>query len=291
MSEKIEAKDTIFCKKPSLNLRGELVTIDKPWVMGILNIGPDSFYDGGLYQQTHLALGQCEKMLSEGAQIIDIGAASSKPRATALTADEEWKRLENTVNSIRKEFPKAYLSVDTYHAAVAEKTAHIGADIINDISGGTLDLEMAKTMAKIKLPYILMHMQGNPQNMQQNPQYEHVFKEIAHFFSEQLALFTQAGVADVILDPGFGFGKTLKHNYELLAALDKFKIFKNPLLVGLSRKSMIGNLLDVPAKETLNGTTAAHVIALQNGAQILRVHDVKEAVEAVKIVTFTQNLG
>lgn len=289
MFEKTGAKDTIFSKKRSLNLRGKLVTIDEPWVMGILNLTPDSFFDGGKFTNTKLAVQQCQTMIDEGARIIDIGASSTRPGAERLSPEEEIARLREPLSGIRKEFPEAILSVDTFQAEVARAAAGMGADIINDISGGTMDDEMAKAMGEIKLPYILMHIQGNPQTMQQNPQYENVFMEVSKFLSQQIRKFTEHVVADIIIDPGFGFGKTVEHNYELLNHLNDFRFLERPILAGFSRKSMINKVLNTKPEDALNGTTILNTMALQNGADILRVHDVKQAVEAVKIVTFAQN--
>ncbi len=289
MLKKTGAKDTIFSKKRSLNLRGRLVIIDEPWVMGILNLTPDSFFDGGKFSSTQLAVQQCQSMLEDGAKIIDIGASSTRPGAERLSPNEEIARLKETLSTIRKEFPEALLSVDTFQAEVARAAADMGADIINDISGGTMDDEMPKAMSEIKLPYILMHIQGNPQSMQQNPQYKNVFMEVSKFLSQQMRKFTEQGVADIILDPGFGFGKTVEHNYSLLNHLADFQLFERPLLVGFSRKSMINKVLGTKPEDALNGTSILNTMALQKGADILRVHDVKQAVEAVKIVTFAQN--
>ncbi len=289
MFEKTGAKDTIFSKKRSLNLRGRLVTIDEPWVMGILNLTPDSFFDGGKLTNTQQAVQQCQTMLAEGARIIDIGASSTRPGAERLSPEEEIGRLKESLIAIRKEFPEAILSIDTFQAEVARAAADMGADIINDISGGTMDDDMPKAMGEIKLSYILMHIQGNPQTMQQNPQYENVFMEVSKFLSQQIRKFTEHGVADIIIDPGFGFGKTAEHNYELLNHLSDFQFLERPILVGFSRKSMINKVLNTKPEDALNGTTVLNTLALQNGVDILRVHDVKQAVEAVKIVTFAQN--
>ncbi len=289
MFEKTGAKDTIFSKKRSLNLRGRLVTIDEPWVMGILNLTPDSFFDGGKLTNTQQAVQQCQTMLAEGARIIDIGASSTRPGAERLSPEKEIARLKEPLTAIRREFPEAILSVDTFQAEVARAAADMGADIINDISGGTMDDDMLKAMGEIKLPYILMHIQGNPQTMQQNPQYKNVFMEVSKFLSQQIRKFTQNGVTDIIIDPGFGFGKTVEHNYELLNHLSDFQFLQRPILVGFSRKSMINKVLNTKPEDALNGTTVLNTLALQNGADILRVHDVKQAVEAVKIVTFAQN--
>jgi len=284
------AKDTNFKQNHLLNLRGNLLEIDHPLVMGILNLTPDSFYDGGKYQDEHAAVLQCRQMLQEGADIIDIGAASTRPGADLVSFDEELKRLQH-FELLRKEFPEAIFSIDTYNSETARAMADHGADIINDISGGTIDPQMPQTMAEIKLPYVLMHIKGTPAEMQKNPQYGNVYKEVAYFFSLQIRKFLEAGVNDLILDPGFGFAKTLEHNYQLLNDLALLKNFEFPLLVGFSRKSMVNKVLNTKAAEALNGTTVLNTIALQKGADILRVHDVKEAREAVKIVTFTQNFS
>jgi len=285
------AKDTIFCKKHLLNLGGKPYSIDSPMIMGILNITPDSFHDGGQYTTVAKATFKVREMIDEGAAIIDIGACSTRPGAKALSPKEEIARLKTMLPSLKKEFPEIIFSLDTYQAEVARAGADMGVHIINDISGGTMDKNMAKAVADIKLPYILMHIQGTPQNMQQSPEYKDVFEDVSYYFSRQMNKFLDAGVADIILDPGFGFGKTLEHNYALLATLDLFRIFQRPLLVGASRKSMINKLLDISSKDALNGTTVVNTIALQKGADILRVHDVKAAAEALKIVTFTQNFS
>jgi len=288
---KNEAKDTIFCKTHLLNMGGKPYSIDSPMIMGILNITPDSFHDGGKYNTAENAVNRVREMLNEGASIIDIGPSSTRPGAASLSAKEETDRIKTVLPTLKKEFPDTIFSLDTYQAEVARAGADMGVHIINDISGGTMDAKMPKTMANIKLPYVLMHIQGTPQNMQKDPQYKNVFEEVSYFFSKQMNTFLDAGVADIILDPGFGFGKNLDHNYELLAKLDLLKIFQRPILVGVSRKSMINKLLDISAKDALNGTTVVNTIALQKGADILRVHDVKAAAEALKILTFTQKFS
>ena len=259
-----------------------------PKVMGILNLTPDSFYDGGKFQDKKEMLQQVETMLSEGASIIDVGAFSSRPSASLISMEEERSRLQPALISIMKEFPSAILSVDTYRSEIAKLAINEGASIINDISGGKFDSKMFETIAQLKVPYIMMHMQGKPKTMQHKPTYEDVFKEVFYFFTEQLKKLNQLGVNDVILDVGFGFGKTLNHNYELLRKLKHFHPLNCPVLVGLSRKGMIQKVIESTAAESLNATTAAHVIALQNGANLLRVHDVKAAKEAVEIVDFYQ---
>lgn len=289
MLTKNEAKDTIFCKKHLLNLGGKLYPIERPMIMGILNITPDSFHDGGKYNTASKAVERVQQMLDEGADIIDIGPSSTRPGAAALSTKEEIQRMAEVLPELKKHFPDTIFSLDTYQAEVARAGADMGVHIINDISGGTMDADMPKAVADIKLPYVLMHIKGTPQNMQKDPQYKDVFEEVCYFLSRQMNTFLEAGVADIIIDPGFGFGKTVEHNYELLAKLDLFKIFQRLLLVGVSRKSMINKLLDISAQDALNGTTVVNTLALQKGADILRVHDVKAAAEAAKIVTFTQN--
>ena len=252
--------------------------------MGILNITPDSFYDGGKFNSDKNWLSQTKKMLFEGADIIDIGAISTKPGAKEINEEEELSRLIPVIKSIKKEFPEIIISVDTYRANVAQQAVCEGAAIINDISAGTFDKKMIQTIAKLNVPYIMMHIQGTPENMQQAPVYDDVIREIIVFFSKQIELCKQAGINDIIIDPGFGFGKTIEHNYQILNNLEMFKIFELPVLVGISRKSMINKLLKTNATEALNGTTSANTIALMKGANILRVHDVKQASEVIKIV-------
>ena len=274
-----------FEVKNTLQYNGNLIDLTTPLVMGILNITPDSFYDGGRFDSLDKAVAHTAEMLAEGASIIDIGACSTRPGADEITADEELKRLIPIITEIRKSFPSAILSVDTFRAVVAEKVVYtIGDCIINDISGGTLDNHMFETVARLKVPYVLMHIQGTPQTMQKNPTYENVTKEVIKHLSEGVFRLHEMGVCDVIIDPGFGFGKTVEHNYELLNNLEYFSIFDLPILVGISRKSMINKVLHITPDEALNGTTVLNTIALMKGANLLRVHDVKEAVEAVKLV-------
>ena len=285
------AKDTIFYPKRSLNINGKLLSLNSPWVMGILNVTPDSFYDGGKYEQEESTRKQIRKMLEEGARIIDVGAASSRPGAESISPSEEIARLKPALGILGNEFPEAIVSVDTYQSEVVRGAVYMGAHIVNDISGGTLDKMMFKTVAGLKVPYVMMHMLGKPKNMQNSPTYGDVFESVCLFFSQQLEKLKDLGVSDVILDPGFGFGKTLEHNYQLINRLEDFRIFDEPILAGISRKSMIYKLLDTAPEEALNGTTVLNTICLQKGASILRVHDVKAAVEAIKILTFTQNLA
>jgi dihydropteroate synthase len=258
--------------------------LSTPVVMGILNITPDSFYDGGKHSGDKDILTHAEFMLKEGAAIIDIGPQSTRPKSTLISADEEWKRLSSILKALRKEFPKAVFSVDTFYSSVAEKAIAEGADIINDVSGGTMDEKMFETVARLNVPYVLMHIQGTPQTMQANPHYENVVKEVMDFFVEGIQKLTAMGMNDIIIDVGFGFGKTQKHNYQLMNALDLFKWFEKPVLVGVSRKSIVSKVLEIKTEEALNGTTVLNTIALLKGASILRVHDVKEAMEAIRLV-------
>ena len=268
----------------TINCKGILIDVSSPKVMGILNITPDSFYDGGKYKNEADILFQTEKMLNEGATFIDVGAYSSRPGAAHISEKEELKRILPVIDLLVKYFPEIIISVDTFRSEIAKKTIENGAAIINDISGGKMDEKMFQTVAELQVPYILMHMLGTPQNMQQNPVYEDVTKDIIRFFSEQIFKLHQLKMNDIIIDMGFGFGKTLQHNYEILSNLALFKNLDAPILIGVSRKSMLYKPLDITANEALNATTEANTIALLNGANILRVHDVKEAVEAIKIV-------
>lgn len=269
----------------TINCKGELIDLSSPKVMGILNVTPDSFYDGGRYKKESDILYQTEKMLSEGATFIDIGAYSSRPGADHVSLDEELKRIVPVVRLLINEFPNIRISIDTFRSEVVKATIAEGASIINDISGGNMDDRMFATIAELQIPYIMMHMQGTPQNMQQNPSYENVINEVYYFFTEQLRQLNDLKVNDVILDIGFGFGKTIEHNYELLHHLNFFQNLGVPILTGVSRKSMLYKVLDLTAKEALNATTVANTIALLNGSNILRVHDVKEAMEAIHIVS------
>ncbi len=278
-------KDTFFSKKRTLNIRGSLFDLSRPTVMGVLNITPDSFYDGGRYQRKDHILKRVEELVSEGAAFIDIGAYSSRPGAQHLTEKEECSRLKPIVTQIRKKYPETILSVDTFRAGIArEMVREYGVDMINDISAGGMDKEMFDTIADLHVPYIIMHMQGTPVNMQDHPTYENVTREIMHYFSEKIQALSLLGVADIIVDPGFGFGKTLDHNYELLANLESFNMLELPVMAGLSRKSMIYKLFGTTPDEALNGTTVLHTIALLKGIDILRAHDVKEAMEAIALV-------
>jgi len=252
--------------------------------MGIVNVTPDSFFDGGKLKGESELLAHVEKMVNEGASILDVGAVSTRPGSQLVSTKAELERLLPAVNAIRSHFPEIPLSVDTFRSWVAVRVIdEIGPVMINDISGGSLDSKMFETVARLKIPYVLSHIQGTPLNMQENPQYDDVVKDIGAFFSEKVKRLTKLGAEEILLDPGFGFGKTLDHNYELLNRLDAFKVFQLPVLVGLSRKSMIWKSLETNVDDALNGTTVANTMALLGGADILRVHDVKEAVEAVKM--------
>ncbi len=268
----------------SINCKGKLVDLSIPKVMGILNLTPDSFYDGGEYDSEKKVLLQTEKMLLEGAAFIDIGAYSSRPGAKHINEREELSRLKPNLKSIIHEFPDSLVSIDTFRSSIAEQCIDLGACMVNDISAGNLDDQMFKTIANLQVPYIAMHMQGTPQNMSDETNYEYLINDIVFYFSKKINQLEALGVNDIILDVGFGFSKTMDQNYELLHQLNLLSIFENPILTGISRKSMLYNLLDISSMESLNATTVANTIALLNGSSILRVHDVKQAVEAVKIV-------
>ena len=268
----------------TINCKGTLLDLNSPKVMGILNITPDSFYDGGMYKDEISILNQTEKMLIDGATFIDVGAYSSRPGAAEVSEEEELKRIVPVIELLIKKFPDIIISVDTFRSKVAKETISLGAAIINDISGGNLDSKMYETIAKLEVPYILMHMAGTPKTMQNNPTYEDVTKDLIYFFSEKIDQLHRLNVSDIIIDVGFGFGKTIEHNFQLLRNMSLFQHLDKPILAGLSRKSMLYKTLDISAQEALNATTSANTIALLNGANILRVHDVKEAVEAVTLV-------
>jgi dihydropteroate synthase len=279
------AKDTFFNKKTTLNACGKLIDLRSPKVMGIINITPDSFYQASRKQNADEAVTQAGKMLAEGAHFLDIGAYSSRPGAIDISVQEETDRLLPVVEAIVKTYPQAVLSVDTFRSGVALAAIKAGAHIINDISGGQLDEEMFATVAKLQVPYIMMHMKGTPQTMVQQASYTDVFGEVFDYFAERHYRLREMGVHDVIIDPGFGFAKTHEHSYELLSRLQEFERLELPILAGVSRKRMIYNLTGGTAADALNGTTVLNTIALSKGANILRVHDVKEAVEAVKLWT------
>jgi dihydropteroate synthase len=268
----------------TINCKGRLIDLSSPKVMGILNITPDSFYDGGRLNSEREILAHVETMLNEGAFFIDIGAYSSRPGAAHIDEDEELQRILPVIQMILKRFPEALLSIDTFRANVAERCVHAGACMINDISAGNLDPHMMQTISALGVPYIMMHMKGTPQNMQHQTDYSDLLKDILFYFSQKIASARQLQVVDLIIDPGFGFAKTLEQNYKLLTNLNLFQTLDLPILVGLSRKSMIYKALETSAKEALIGTVSLNTVALQKGANILRVHDVKQAVESVKLM-------
>ncbi len=270
-------------KNLSLNCKGQLIDLSTPKVMGILNITPDSFYDGGQFKDSKSILLQTEKLISEGATFVDVGAYSSRPGANFVSENEELHRIIPVVELILKHFPKTLISIDSFRANVIRECVNAGAVISNDISAGHLDDQMMKTIGELGIPYIMMHMRGTPQTMQNLTHYDHLVTEIFSYFSERVQLAKQHKIMDVVIDPGFGFAKTLSQNYELLGKLEFFQNLNCPILCGVSRKSMIYKTLNCLPKEALNGTTALNMVALMNGTNILRVHDVKEALECVKL--------
>jgi len=281
-----------FQNQKTLNLNGKVINLSSPLVLGVLNITPDSFFDGGRYNSLEAAVERASELVEEGADIIDVGAVSTRPGAELIDWQSETERLLPLVGELVSSFPGINISVDTYNSKTARIAVENGACMVNDVSAGEIDPKMFETIADLKVPYIIMHMKGTPKNMQQNPVYDDIFKEIAAFFSQKIARLKELGVHDIIIDPGFGFGKTLDQNYELLRLLPYFKIFDQPLLVGVSRKSMAYKLLNIEPNDALNATTSLNTIALLNGAKILRVHDVREAKEAIAIVEkFTERLS
>ena len=274
----------VFVQKKYINCRGQLLNLSQPVVMGIVNITPDSFYAASRCVDEKSILNRVENIINEGGKIVDLGAYSSRPGAEHISQEEEIKRLLPALQIIRKHFPDIPISIDTFRASVAKKTVEEGeADIINDISGGNMDDMMFDTIAQLNVPYILTHIQGTPQTMQNEPLYDDLMRDITIWFAQKINLLRSKGVNDIIIDPGFGFGKTLDQNYLLMKKLSSFAVFELPLLVGISRKSMIYKLLDTTPEQSLNGTSVLNTIALQNGANILRVHDVKNAVECVNL--------
>jgi len=269
--------------KTTLNCRGQLLSLENPVVMGILNVTPDSFYDGGKFTGEAAVLQQVEKMLTEGASIIDIGGMSSRPGAETISESEELSRVLPSVESILRRFPEAILSLDTWRSEVARQGVAAGVQLINDISAGQFDDHFYQTVANLQVPYVLMHMQGTPKTMQQDPDYEDVVQEVLDFMIAEVGKLRALGVKDIVIDPGFGFGKTVEHNYQLLKNMHIFKILDLPVLAGVSRKSMICKVLKINPPAALNGTTALHMIALQQGAKILRAHDVREAMEVIRL--------
>ena len=269
----------------TINCKGNLIDLSSPKIMGILNVTPDSFYDGGSYKNEAEIISQVEKMLNDGATFIDVGAYSSKPGSEFVSEEEELNRVLPVIDLLLSKFPNVLLSIDTFRSKVAKQAINKGATLINDISAGMLDDNMLQTVAELQVPYVMMHMKGTPETMQSLATYKDVVKEVMFYFSERINAARKLGINDVIVDPGFGFAKTLEHNYEIMQKLDFFSILELPILVGISRKSMIYKLLETTPKEALNGTSVLNTIALQKGAQILRVHDVKEAQECIKIFT------
>ena len=281
MNTKINEKKTI-----EYSCNGKIIKFNKPLIMSIVNITPDSFYDGGKYDSESDVLKDVEDKINSGANIIDIGASSTRPNSDEITEKEEWQRLKGVLISVRANFPDILLSVDTYRASVAKKSADHGIDIINDISGGNLDSLMFETVADLNIPYILMHIQGSPKTMQNNPKYLNVVQEVKKDFESKITQLINLGFNKIILDPGFGFGKSLENNYQLLKSLNVFSSFNYPILAGVSRKSMINRVIGTNPVTALNGTTVLNTIALQNGASILRVHDAFEAKQAIELVEF-----
>jgi dihydropteroate synthase len=274
---------------PSIQIQGKTLDFHSPRIMGVINLTENSFFEGSRVNNDSALLKKVENMIEDGADFIDLGATSTKPGSKLSTSKDELLKIIPAVEKIKANFPDAYISIDTYHADVAKEAVAHGAHIINDISGGSFDPKMFETIGKLKVPYVLMHIQGKPENMQQNPQYEDVVKEVIFTLSKKVNQLYLAGANDIIIDPGFGFGKTLEQNYQLLNALEQFQLFNLPVLVGLSRKSMVNKVLQTDADQALNGTTVLHTLALQKKAHILRVHDVKEAKQVINILNFAEN--
>jgi dihydropteroate synthase len=268
----------------TINCKGKLIDLSTPKVMGILNVTPDSFYDGGRFKNESSIINQVEFMLSEGATFIDVGAYSSRPGADHVSETEEGNRIIPIIKLLVKQFPEINLSIDTFRSKIAHECINYGAAMINDISAGKLDDKMLETVGKLQVPYVMMHMKGTPQSMHQHADYKDLMKEIIYYFSERIAEARAHKIIDIIIDPGFGFSKTLEQNYKLLSNLQLLKLIEKPILAGVSRKSMIYKLLETSSDKALNGTTSLNTVALLNGAKILRVHDVKEAVECINLV-------
>jgi len=268
----------------TLNCKGRLVVIEKPIVMGILNITPDSFYSGSRVMNPALILGIAQEMITDGATIIDVGAQSTRPESELLSMNEELDRIMPSIEALHHSFPDLLISVDTFYSKVARETVHAGASIVNDISGGMMDENMLSVVGGLNVPYICMHMKGTPQTMNSLAKYEDIVVEVLDYFIQKIDACTNAGIKDIILDPGFGFAKTIAHNFQLLKSLHSFQLTGRPILAGLSRKSTIYKTLGISVEEALNGTTVMNTLALQQGASILRVHDVKEAVQAIQLL-------
>lgn len=282
-----EVQSRLFASEWTLQRQGELSTIHRPLVMGILNVTPDSFHDGGQFNSVEKALERAGEMLAQGADLLDIGGASSRPGAPETSLTDELDRSVPIIKAVKAQHPQAFISIDTWRAEVAQQAVEAGADMVNDISAGSMDPNLLPTVAELGVPYVLMHMQGRPEHMQDQPDYQNVEGEVMHFFSKKINTLIGLGVKDIIIDPGFGFGKSLKHNYRLLNHLEDLKIFERPVLVGMSRKRMVCEPLGIGPSEALNGTSVLNTLALQKGANILRVHDVREAVECVKLHQLT----
>jgi dihydropteroate synthase len=276
-------QNTAFSRNITLNIGGRLIELNRPALMGILNVTPDSFFDGGRYANEQTILERAEKLLKEGATFLDVGGYSSRPGAKDISIAEEIERVIPAIKNLVRHFPNAIISIDTFRSEVADRAVNEGAKIINDISGGALDDQMIKTAARLNVPYIFMHMKGSPQTMNQLSHYDNLMKEIITYFHQRLSIMKAQGIKDIIIDPGFGFAKTREHNFELLNQLDSLKIFGRPILAGLSRKSMVWKTLGIEPEDALNGTTMLNTIALTKGANILRVHDVREAMEVIKL--------
>ena len=268
----------------SLNCKGRLITLSRPMVMGIINVTPDSFFKNSRKGNDSEILSAAEKMIRDGAAFLDIGGQSTRPGSDRVTAQEELKRVLPAIETLHRQFPETIISVDTYYGVVAKEAIETGAHIVNDISAGSMDAQMIHTVAALRAPYICMHMRGEPGTMQQMAHYDHVTREVLDFFITKTDELKKAGIIDVLIDPGFGFGKTAEHNFRLLKELNAFKMLEKPIVAGLSRKSTVYKTLGIQVEEALNGTTVLHTLALLNGANILRVHDVKEAVEIVKLL-------
>jgi dihydropteroate synthase len=268
----------------NLKIRDKFLNLEQPKIMAILNVTPDSFFDGGKFNTEIKVLKQVEKFINEGADIIDIGGYSSRPGAQNISIETELKRVISNIKLIRKEFPEIFISIDTFRSEVARESYFSGADIINDISGGNLDTEMLKTVGDLGAPFILMHMRGNPQNMSLKTNYKNITQDILDYLSNGIELAKENGINDIIIDPGFGFAKNIKQNFTLLNNLKDFKVLNYPILVGISRKSMIYKTLNINVQEALNGTTVLHTVALLKGANIIRTHDVKELMECIKLI-------
>ena len=280
------AKDTFFFKKSSLNCKGKLVDISTPLVMGVLNVTPDSFFDGNRYTVAAKIKARVSVMLDEGVDIIDIGGASSRPKAKIISEKEELKRVLPAIELVAEKFPDTIISVDTFRSAVAQKSIESGAHIVNDIGAGNFDIKMFDTIATLNVPYIMMHQKGNFETMHQSHLYENLIKEVIEFFMKKIVALRERGVSDIIIDPGFGFSKGIEQNFHLLKNLSLLNIFEIPVLAGLSRKSMINKIVKTKPDEALNGTSVLNTLALQNGANILRVHDIKQAKQAIQLFQF-----